>query len=90
MEKDTVKEVKGSKITLEIGDKTLELTVEEAKKLQDSLNNLFQDRIVYEKYPYLKIPLPSYPAHPTGPGDYPLPVIWCQAGAGDTWTLKIS
>lgn len=37
MEKDkAVKEVKVSKIILEIGDKTLELTVEEAKKLQDS------------------------------------------------------
>lgn len=42
MEKDKViKEVKVSKIVLEIGDKTVELTVEEAKKLRDSLNSLF-------------------------------------------------
>lgn len=42
MEKDkAVKEVKVSKIVLKIGDKSIELTLDEAKKLKDSLNELF-------------------------------------------------
>lgn len=96
MEK-TEKEVKVSKITIDIGGKVIELTVAETKKLKDSLDELFRGNTIYiEKYPYLEnpsFPLPSYPAYPTspyptGPGDYPLPNTWCGVGDG-TWTLKI-
>lgn len=87
--KTVTTEVKVSKITLQIGSKVIELTVEEAKRLKDSLNSLFQDKVIYERYPYLEIdpvPFPSYPAYPTGPGDYPMPQTWCHGS--DNWTLK--
>lgn len=89
--KTVTTEVKVSKITLQVGGKTVELTVDEAKKLRDSLNNLFQDKIIYEKYPYLEtypVPLPAYPTgpYPSGPGDYPLPQTWCCNE--NNWTLK--
>lgn len=76
-------------VTVKIAGTEIAMTVDEAKKLRDSLNNLLGPQEMpsplptspqpYSPYaPYSPL-VPYYPAWPgTGPG-YPYPVITCSA-----------
>jgi len=62
------KEIKVTKLTIELGNKTIELSVEDARKLHDALNDIFQKE-VNQYIPYS----PSYPIYPTQPF-----ITWCD------------
>ena len=65
-----------SKITINIGDKKIELSVEEAKALMVALKDMLGAEEVIEKcypIPYIQ-PYPVYP--PTYPGTYPGNPYW--------------
>lgn len=64
-------------IVLEFNEKKLELTVEQAMKLRDELNNLFSVRRI-EYVPYIPVN-PPY-----------MPCIWYGAQIGDSYTLTWS
>ena len=64
-----------SKIILKINRKEIELTPEEAKKLKDALNELYE---VKEEHHYH-----SYPVYPSRPYWYwNEPYIYCSSGTG--------
>lgn len=44
------KEIKITNVVLQIGGKTIELSVEDAKKLRDALSDLFQKEVVREEH----------------------------------------
>ena len=65
------KDVQISKITIKIGNKEAELTVEQAIELQEALTNLLgiqpEKETIYVDRPYV---YPTYPTYPTYPYDW--------------------
>lgn len=64
-------EVKISKISIEIGKKTIELSIEEAKELKSALDGIFEKAIevkVVEKIETIPYPYPVYPHY----------ITWCD------------
>jgi len=75
-----------SKIVLNINDKSIELSLEEAEELNKILNGLFKEKVV-EKYSYV----PYYPYYP--PYDYSKwrYVSWSSDHSGrDTGTVTFT
>lgn len=48
------------KLVLDLGDKEITLTLEQAKKLHEALNELFSKKVVTEKHHHYE-PIPWYP-----------------------------
>jgi hypothetical protein len=68
-------------INFKIGDKEISLTPEEAKKLKDVLNSMFEKEVIIQKeyVPVPSDPLPN-PYTPTAPLPWPYPynpIIYC-------------
>lgn len=74
------------KIVINIGDKTFEITGEQALRLRDELNKLFPENgipvptppVVYPTVPYDPYPSPwpnTTPWNPNNPGQQP--IFWC-------------
>ena len=59
-----VKEVGIKKVVIQMGDKEVPLTVEDAKKLHVVLDELFGKEVPYPTFP-------SYPTYPSYPNWYP-------------------
>lgn len=55
------------KIVLQLGEKEVELTIEEAKKLKETLNELFGTQIVYQDRWYYHYPWQAIPITTTTP-----------------------
>lgn len=53
--------VKINKIEIDLGEKTLELTLEQAKKLKDLLNETFSENKVIKEKEYIPYPYPYRP-----------------------------
>ncbi len=67
------------RLVLDIDGKEISLTMEQAKKLQSALNEVFETKIVREKEyiptPYVPKPVPWYPYTPARPW-YEPPYFW--------------
>lgn len=75
--------VKVTKIVLEINDKKIELSLEEAKSLFELLGSIFK-----ENKEYIYIPYPSYPVYPTYP--YWSYTVKTDTGTADFGQLTIT
>jgi predicted HTH transcriptional regulator len=75
-------------INFKIGDKEISLTPEEAKKLKDVLNSMFEKEVIIQKeYIPVEVPKIQQPWNPytpnTTPYPYPSsPIIYCL-GSGE-------
>ena len=86
------------KIILDLGDKEIELTVEQAKKLTTALDEMFGEKIAYT-YPRAPIIIERYPPYTfywsytsgnADPGPDLTPEVWCGNIGGTAIEMSFS
>ena len=73
-------EVEIKKLVINMGEKELSLTMEEAKKLKECLEELFEKKVIVEKTIVREEVVKHYPSYPPYPSK---PLIWYGNDATD-------
>ena len=84
MSKEDQSKVKVTKLTIQVGGKTLELSIEDAKQLRDELNDVLVEQKPSMTYVY------TFPIWPQSFGSWPIYRASTTSGAAGSNELKIS